>query len=44
MLFFRRHALNAVVKLARMSQWKFNFGATAEFYAGFATKGKGLFR
>ena len=27
-----------------MSQWKFDFGATAGVYVGFATEGKGLIR
>ena len=43
MLFFCRHELNAVAKLARMSQWEFGFGATAGFYAELVIKRKGLF-
>src|ERR1039458_9757804 len=39
-LFFSRQLRNAVAKLARMSQWRFDFGATAEIYTEFASQGK----
>ena len=41
-LLFLRHALNAVAKLARMSQWEFDFVGTTEDYARSDTEGKGL--
>jgi hypothetical protein len=40
MLFFCRHVLNAFAKLARMSQQKFDFGATKGVYAKFLLKGR----